>query len=102
MGRDPALPDAGTPAGPGLLTEIARRYFIDNETQDTIGRALGLSRMKVNRLLREAQDAGLGGIAQGEGHEAASTHVAAGPAAVAERVGIFPLQCMRLLGGFIA
>jgi DNA-binding transcriptional regulator LsrR (DeoR family) len=43
----------------GLLTEIARRYFIENETQDVIGQALGLSRMKVNRLLREAQEAGL-------------------------------------------
>jgi DNA-binding transcriptional regulator LsrR (DeoR family) len=47
------------PVNLGLLTEIARRYFIENETQDVIGRALGLSRMKVNRLLREAQDAGL-------------------------------------------
>lgn len=43
----------------GLLAEVARRYFIENETQDTIGRALGLSRMKVNRMLREAQDQGL-------------------------------------------
>ncbi len=47
------------PVNLGLLTEIARRYFIENETQDTIGQALGLSRMKVNRLLREAQEAGL-------------------------------------------
>lgn len=43
----------------GLLAEIARRYFIEHETQDTIGRALGVNRMKVNRLLREAQDRGL-------------------------------------------
>ncbi|NAZ36359.1 sugar-binding transcriptional regulator [Rubellimicrobium sp. CFH 75288] len=43
----------------GLLVEIARRYFIENETQDTIARALSLSRMKVNRLLREAQEEGL-------------------------------------------
>jgi DNA-binding transcriptional regulator LsrR (DeoR family) len=47
------------PGSFGLLTEIARRYFIENETQDVIGQALGLSRMKVNRLLREAQEAGL-------------------------------------------
>lgn len=47
------------PVNLGLLTEIARRYFIENETQDVIGQALGLSRMKVNRLLREAQEAGL-------------------------------------------
>jgi DNA-binding transcriptional regulator LsrR (DeoR family) len=43
----------------GVLTEIARRYFIDGETQDAIGRSLNLSRMKVNRLLRDAQDLGL-------------------------------------------
>jgi len=51
--------EAPSPVNLGLLTEIARRYFIENETQDVIGQALGLSRMKVNRLLREAQDAGL-------------------------------------------
>lgn len=51
--------EPGAPAGVGLLAEIARRYFLDDETQDTIARALGLSRMKVNRLLREAQEAGL-------------------------------------------
>ncbi len=43
----------------GILTEIARRYFIDGETQDAIGKSLGLSRMKINRLLRDAQDLGL-------------------------------------------
>jgi DNA-binding transcriptional regulator LsrR (DeoR family) len=53
--------DGGSPEtdGFGLLAEIARRYFIENETQDTIARALSLSRMKVNRLLREAQEEGL-------------------------------------------
>jgi DNA-binding transcriptional regulator LsrR (DeoR family) len=43
----------------GVLTEIARRYFIDGETQDAIGKSLDLSRMKVNRLLRDAQDLGI-------------------------------------------
>ena len=35
----------------GLLSEIARRYHIDGETQDAIAKALDLSRMKVNRML---------------------------------------------------
>lgn len=43
----------------GLLAEIARRYYLEGETQDAIGKALNLSRMKINRLLREAQDEGL-------------------------------------------
>lgn len=43
----------------GLLAEIARRYYVAGETQNTIARALDLSRMKVNRMLREAQDVGL-------------------------------------------
>lgn len=49
----------GDPTYLGLLAEIARRYHIENETQDAIARALGLSRMKVNRMLREAQEVGL-------------------------------------------
>jgi len=43
----------------GLLAEIARRYYVAGETQDAIARALDLSRMKVNRMLREAQEDGL-------------------------------------------
>lgn len=43
----------------GLLAEIARRYYIDKETQDSIGKSLNLSRMKVNRLLKLAQDEGI-------------------------------------------
>lgn len=43
----------------GVLTEIARRYFIEGETQDAIGKSLDLSRMKINRMLRDAQDLGL-------------------------------------------
>ncbi len=45
--------------GHGLLAEIARRYYIAGETQDSIARALDLSRMKVNRMLKEAEEAGL-------------------------------------------
>lgn len=54
MGDDPGPGEA-----PGLLSEVARRYHVEGETQDAIARALGLSRMKVNRLLRGAQEAGL-------------------------------------------
>lgn len=43
----------------GLLAEIARRYHIEGETQDAIARSLDLSRIKINRLLKDAQDAGL-------------------------------------------
>ena len=43
----------------GLLSEIARRYQIEGETQDAIARALDLSRIKVNRLLREAEGRGI-------------------------------------------
>jgi DNA-binding transcriptional regulator LsrR (DeoR family) len=58
---------ANTSSGPsqvetatfGLLAEIARRYYIEGETQDSIARALDLSRMKVNRMIKEAQEAGL-------------------------------------------
>ncbi len=46
-------------ADEGVLSEIARRYHIEGETQDAIARALGLPRMKVNRLLREAQVRGI-------------------------------------------
>lgn len=43
----------------GLLTEIARRYYIEKETQDSIGKTLNLPRMKINRLLKQAQDEGI-------------------------------------------
>jgi len=42
-----------------LMTEIAHRYYIKKETQETIGTALSLPRMKVNRLLKQAQDEGI-------------------------------------------
>lgn len=53
----PEVPDDDAPAG--LLTEIARRYHLEGQTQDAIARDLSLSRMKVNRLLRAAQEQGL-------------------------------------------
>lgn len=56
MTRNGALDE---PANDALLADIANRYFIDKETQDSIGRSLNLSRMKVNRLLKQAQDAGI-------------------------------------------
>ena len=43
----------------GFLTEIARRYYIEGETQDKISKELAISRMKVNRLIKQAQDEGL-------------------------------------------
>lgn len=48
-----------SPSAEGMLSEIARRYHVEGETQDAIARALSLSRMKVNRMLREAQDRGI-------------------------------------------
>ncbi|MEM7709270.1 MAG: sugar-binding domain-containing protein [Pseudomonadota bacterium] len=50
---------ADATATDGLLSEIARRYHIDGETQNDIAGALGMSRMKINRLLREAQNRGI-------------------------------------------
>jgi len=42
-----------------LMTEIAHRYYIKKETQETIGSALNLPRMKINRLLKQAQEDGI-------------------------------------------
>jgi DNA-binding transcriptional regulator LsrR (DeoR family) len=41
------------------LARIARRYYIDEQTQDTIAREFGLSRPKVQRLLRRARTSGV-------------------------------------------
>lgn len=59
--RTPAAHPTAAPddAPVGLLTEIARRYHLEGQTQDAIARDLALSRMKVNRLLRMAQEQGL-------------------------------------------
>lgn len=47
------------PANSALLADIAKRYFLDKETQDSIGKSLNFSRMKINRLLKQAQDDGI-------------------------------------------
>ncbi|MDP1732395.1 MAG: sugar-binding transcriptional regulator [Devosia sp.] len=42
-----------------LLSEVAQRYYLGGETQESIASALGVSRMKVNRLLKQAHEAGV-------------------------------------------
>lgn len=48
-----------TPAQHRLCARIARLYYESELTQEQIGEVLGLSRMKVNRLLRLAREAGV-------------------------------------------
>ncbi|MEM7488612.1 MAG: sugar-binding transcriptional regulator [Pseudomonadota bacterium] len=55
---DPSSPNAG-PSEDSLLSEVARRYHIEGDTQEAIARALSLSRMKVNRLLKDALARGI-------------------------------------------
>ena len=42
-----------------LLVKIAELYFLDELTQFQISRRLGLSRQKVQRLIRAAKDKGI-------------------------------------------
>ncbi len=42
-----------------LQTRIAWMYYVENETQDSIARRLGMSRMRVNRLLTASREAGI-------------------------------------------
>lgn len=42
-----------------LLARIASMYYLENMTQETIARQLGLSRPKVQRLLQRARDEGI-------------------------------------------
>jgi DNA-binding transcriptional regulator LsrR (DeoR family) len=42
-----------------LLARIAHRWYVDGRTQDAIGRELGLSRPKVQRLLERARATGV-------------------------------------------
>ena len=58
-GAGSSSPTSADASSHGLLADIARRYFIEGETQDAIARELDLSRMKVNRMIKEAQEAGL-------------------------------------------
>jgi DNA-binding transcriptional regulator LsrR (DeoR family) len=42
-----------------LLARVASLYYDESRSQDDIGKALGLSRVKVYRLLKEAREAGV-------------------------------------------
>ena len=42
-----------------LLARIAALYYDEEKSQDAIGKELGLSRVKVYRLLKEAKEAGV-------------------------------------------
>ena len=42
-----------------LLARIGRRYYVDGQTQELIGREFGLSRPKVQRLLERARASGV-------------------------------------------
>lgn len=42
-----------------LLARVAGMYYDEEKSQDQIGKELGLSRVKVYRLLKEAKDAGI-------------------------------------------
>jgi DNA-binding transcriptional regulator LsrR (DeoR family) len=42
-----------------ILADIANMYYFQEMTQNAIGQALGLSRIKVYRLLKEARDSGV-------------------------------------------
>lgn len=41
------------------LIRICRLYYEENQTQNEIAKALGVSRPLISRLLREARDAGI-------------------------------------------
>lgn len=51
--------DAVAPADVDAMMQVARRYYEGQATQAEIATELGLSRMKVNRLLRQAREAGI-------------------------------------------
>ncbi len=51
--------DALAPADVDAMMQVARRYYEGQATQAEIAAELGLSRMKVNRLLRQAREAGI-------------------------------------------
>ncbi|MFL5619761.1 MAG: sugar-binding transcriptional regulator [Gemmatimonadaceae bacterium] len=48
--------------GPGLLAQVSALYYIDGRTQADIAQRLGLSRVKVSRLLCAAREAGIARI----------------------------------------
>jgi len=47
------------PAYRDMLADVAGMYYLQEKTQNDIAEALGLSRVKVYRLLKEARDAGV-------------------------------------------
>ena len=47
------------PAHLRLLVRIALMYYVDGHTQQEVGDQLGLSRIKVNRLLQQARELGI-------------------------------------------
>ena len=38
----------------GLMVEVAKLYYKDNLTQESVGRRLNISKYKVNRVLKKA------------------------------------------------
>ncbi|MGB0665067.1 MAG: sugar-binding transcriptional regulator [Pontibacterium sp.] len=42
-----------------LITDVAVRYYVENETQEQIAQALDISRPRVSRLLKRATDEGI-------------------------------------------
>ncbi|MFM9107004.1 MAG: helix-turn-helix domain-containing protein, partial [Chloroflexota bacterium] len=42
-----------------LLADIAQRYYLEDQTQEQIARAIGVSRSNVSRMLKEARRQGL-------------------------------------------
>ncbi|OHV09170.1 sugar-binding transcriptional regulator [Kushneria phosphatilytica] len=67
-----------------LMTEIASLYYIEGETQETIAGRLGLSRVKVGRLLKRAQSEGIVDVRVRQ-HPSVSTEI---EQALVERFGI--------------
>ncbi|SDS63864.1 sugar-binding transcriptional regulator [Microlunatus soli] len=49
----------GTDADPKLLAEVARRYYLDDESKVAIAGDLGFSRFQIARMLRTARDSGM-------------------------------------------
>jgi len=48
-----------TPARASLMLQVAEMYFLEDSSRAAIGEALGISRFKVARLLKEARESGL-------------------------------------------
>lgn len=58
--RRPGAPGpASVRTDPAVLADVARRYYLEDASKVDVGRALGLSRFKVARLLDEARARGV-------------------------------------------